>query len=237
MRALFLSFRQFCRQITKDSMLLIVCTAPILTGIAFKFGIPKAELLLVSYFERADILAPYYLIFDIFLSVLTPYMVCFASAMVILEDIDSGMAGYFSVTPIGKAGYLMSRLIFPGIICIFASYVILSVFALTDIYTLLKVFLSIATACIGVIISMFIVSLSGNKVEGMAIAKLGGLFLFGVPVPFLITEAEQYFAAFLPSFWLSKYMLEHSLLSIIGVIASILLWSRFLYMKFLKKIS
>ncbi|MDF2520972.1 MAG: hypothetical protein K0R84_1600 [Clostridia bacterium] len=237
MRALISSFTQFWRQISKDSMLLVVCVSPILAGLAFRFGIPEAEKLLTSYFGKSAVLAPYYLLFDIFLGILTPYMFCFASAMVILEDIDSSLTNYLSVTPIGKSGYLLSRLVFPGAISALLSFVILTIFTLTNISVLQNILLSFFTACIGVLISLLIVALSGNKVEGMAIAKLGGLFLLGVPIPFFITGAERYYAAVLPSFWVSSFMLAPSIWNAIGIVVTIICWSGILYRWFKKKIA
>lgn len=237
MKALLSSFTQFCRQVSKDSMLLVVCVSPILAGLAFRFGIPEAEKLLTGYFGKSAVLAPYYLLFDVFLGILTPYMFCFASAMVVLEDIDSSLTNYLSVTPIGKSGYLLSRLVFPGAISALFSFVILTMFTLTNIDALSNILLSFFTACIGGLISLLIVALSGNKVEGMAIAKLGGLLILGVPIPFFITGAEQYFGAFLPSFWVSSFMLAPSIWNTLGIVMTLLCWSGVLYKRFKKKIA
>ncbi len=49
--------------------------------------------------------------------------------------------------------------------------------------------------------------LSANKVEGKAFAKLGGLIMLGVVIPFFIADAKQYFGAYLPSYWVAKVIL------------------------------
>lgn len=236
MKAMFISFKQFLLQISRDSMLLVICLSPIITGIIFKFSIPIAENFLCDYFEKTVILSPYYLLFDIFLAVVTPYMFCFASAMVILEEKDTNITNYLSVTPVGKTGYLLSRLGFPAIISAVFSVIALLFFSLVDTSILTVVALATLTAPIGVIISLLIVSLSSNKVEGMAIAKLGGLIMIGVAIPFFITDTRQYLGAFLPSFWVTKVVIDFSTSNLLMGIAIISVWIYLLSHRFNKQI-
>ncbi len=236
MKTILSSFKQFIKQISKDSVLLIISFSPILTGAIFKFGIPYAEKFLTQYFNKVAIISPYYLLIDIFLAVITPYMFCLSSAMVILEEIDTGLTSYLSVTPIGKSGYLISRLLFPAGLSAMFSIIMILLFSLTNMSLPTNILLSVLTSCIGAIMPLLIVSFSSNKVEGMALAKLGGLFLLGIPIPFFITETEQYFGALLPSFWVAKYMLDFNIWSLLGATISVLLWSVSLYSKFDNKI-
>lgn len=43
-------------------------------------------------------------------SAMTPILFSFAGVLVILDEIDCGMAKYYGVTPVGKNGYLASRI-------------------------------------------------------------------------------------------------------------------------------
>lgn len=237
MKAMFISFKQFLLQISRDSMLLVICLSPIITGFVFKFAVPIAEKALCAYFEKTVILLPYYLLFDIFLAIVTPYMFCLASAMVILEEKDTNITNYLSVTPMGKTGYLLSRLGFPAIISAVFSVIILLFFSLADTGILTVMALAILTAPIGVIISLLIVSLSSNKVEGMAIAKLGGLIMLGVAIPFFITDTRQYLGAFLPSFWVTKIVTSFSTGNLLMGIIVIAMWICLLSRRFNKQIS
>lgn len=237
MKAMFISFKQFLLQISRDSMLLVICLSPIITGIIFKFSIPIAEKFFCDYFEKTVILSPYYLLFDIFLAIVTPYMFCFASAMVILEEKDTNITNYLSVTPMGKTGYLLSRLGFPAIISAMFSIIVLLFFSLTDTGILITAALAALTAPIGAIISLLIVSLSSNKVEGMAIAKLGGLIMIGVAIPFFITDTRQYLGAFLPSFWVTKIVIDFSTGNLLMGIIVIAAWVYLLSHRFNKQIS
>lgn len=180
-------------------MLLLIILSPIFTGAVFKFGIPPADKLLAESFGRI-IFKPYFLIFDIFLAALTPYMFCFVAAMVILEEIDTGLTGYLAVTPAGKSGYLLSHLVIPATLSSVFSLFLLFIFSLDNLPLHQNLLLSAFAAGIGLVVALLVVSFSFNKVEGMALAKLGGLMLIGILLPFFLRGAEQYFGGFLPSF-------------------------------------
>lgn len=55
-------------------------------------------------------LQPYYPMFDLFLSIMAPVLLCFAFAMITLEEIDDKVSRYFSITPLGKSGYIFQDL-------------------------------------------------------------------------------------------------------------------------------
>lgn len=234
MKALFSSFSQFVKQISKDSMLIMVCFAPILCGLLFKFGIPALNELLIQYFNFS--FKDNFVMLDIFLAVLTPYMFCFISAMIILTEVDDKISNYLCVTPLGKGGYLISRLAFPATVSAVVSFVLLLFFSLTQISIIMNVLLSILSALFGIIASMIIVTLAKNKVEGMALAKLTGMMMLGVLVPFYITGLGQYLAFFLPSFWFAKLVVEQNYIFAIPAMLSSLIWILLLTRKFLIKI-
>ncbi|MGB7606701.1 MAG: hypothetical protein WBL93_14620 [Lutisporaceae bacterium] len=236
MKPLFQSFRIFIQQIFTDSMLAIVCIAPILAAFFFRFGIPLVERILCEYFQEATILTDYYLLFDLLLSLLTPYMFCFASSMVMLTEHDENMASYIAVTPVGKNGYILSRLLFPAIISTIASVLLLNWFSLT-IWTIGMVLITcLLTSLVSIAGSLFIFSFSHNRVEGMAMAKLSGLLMLGLPIPFFLESNAQYLLSPLPSFWIAKLCMEQDILFLLPALISSLIWIYLLYWKFNRKI-
>ena len=235
-KVLFYAFGQYLKQIFKDAILVLLCIAPILCGFFFQYGIPLIQSLLTRYFGLNDVLSPYYLLFDLLLGSLTPLLYCFASAYVILGEIDEGISKYLAVTPIGKKGYLISRLVFPTSIAFVVSIAALSIFKLSEISIISIVVISFLSSLLGMIEALLVVSISSNKVEGMAVSKLSGLFFLGLPAPFFLTGNIQYLLFFLPSFWMSKFVIEKQLIfAVIGIIVSIG-WIMLLYQKFKKKI-
>ncbi|WP_320130693.1 hypothetical protein [uncultured Sphaerochaeta sp.] len=210
MKPILKSFVMFLRQVLQDSMLVIVCLASLLAAFFFRFGIPQVELLLCSYFGSSSILAPYYLLFDLMLGMLTPFMFCFASAMVMLEEYDVNLSSYLSVTPLGKKGYLISRLGLPALVSCLLSLLLLKGFSLTDWTAKAQVWTTLLSSLSAIIEALLVFSYSRNKVEGMAVAKLSGLLMLGFPIPFFLHTGFSYCFAFLPSYWIARYALEEN---------------------------
>lgn len=235
-KKIFILFKQFLNQVAKDAMLFIACLAPVLYGLLFRFGIPYAEKLLTEHFNNMAILSSYYLMFDLFMAVLTPIMFSFVSAMVILGEIDDGITNYMAVTPVGKGGYLISRLFIPSILSFFITIIVLLIFSLTKMQFEMVIALSLLSSILGFIMSMMIVSISSNKVEGMAVTKLSGLLIIGIPISFFVSERIQYLLFLLPSLWISKYATENNVIYFILCIAVSIGWILFLLKKFMKKI-
>ncbi len=227
----------FLRQISKDGMLYASLAAPLLAGFAFRFGIPAAEAALCGYFGKAAILSEYYLLFDLFLTVMTPYIVCFVSSLVMLTEYDENMTSYMAVTPVSKRGYIVSRLVFPAVIAFFASVIIMIIFSLT-VWSAPTLLITCAlSSLLSIAVSLLLVSFSHNRVEGMALGKLTGIILMGLPVPFFLLSGVQYLFSILPSFWIAKLVVEDSYLYAIPALLTSFLWMWALYGRFAKKLS
>lgn len=236
MRPLVRSFRIFLRQIWGDSMLAAVVIAPVLIGVFFRFGIPAAEDWLCARSGRQTVLAEYYLLFDLFLNLMTPYMFCFASAVVMLTERDENLASYLAVTPVGKSGYVASRLLVPAGISCFASAAITVWFGLTPWRAGPLALLCLLTSLSSVIIALLIVTAARNRVEGMAMGKLSGVMLAGLAVPFFVTFRVQYCFGVLPSFWIAKIYQARDILFAMPALACALLWLWVLSRRFAKKL-
>lgn len=236
LKRLLISFKQFLCQITKDAMLLLVCTAPFLFGFFIRFGIPFVEKLLTEYYNNVAVLFPYYLIFDLLLAVLAPMMYGFVSAMVILGDMDDGITSYMSVTPLGKNGYLYSKLGFPVIISFIITIFVLFVFSLTKISLGMTIGLAMLTSILGFIMSIMVISISTNKVEGMAVMKLSGILVLGIFAPFFITGNIQYLLFFFPSLWIAKFAISNEIVFFLISIITSFIWILVLLKRFMRKI-
>ncbi len=236
MKPLLRSFGIFMYQISRDNMLWAVCIAPLLAAAFFRWGIPHIEILLCEHFQQQAVLSEYYLLFDLFLSLITPYLFCFAAAMVMLTEYDENVTGYMAVTPIGKRGYVLSRLLLPAVISFFASMLLMHFFTLT-VWTLwMTTITCLLTSLLNVAIALLVFSFSHNRVEGMAVAKLAGLVMLGLPVPFFLSSGVQYLFSPLPSFWIAKFCVKRDAILLLPAILSSLLWVWLLYRKFEQKL-
>lgn len=104
MRAVKLSFLHMLKLIRHDMMLFAAGLAPLLAGIAIKFGVPFMEKMLVSYTGAEAVLTPYYGLFDIFFASIAPAMFGFIAAMVMLEERDDHIDRYLVHYGLGAKG-------------------------------------------------------------------------------------------------------------------------------------
>ncbi|WP_227823461.1 ABC transporter permease [Clostridioides sp. ZZV14-6345] len=181
-------------------------------------------------------LEPYLLLFDLLLAFITPFMFFFASTMVVLGEIDDNISRYLIVTPLGKTGYLISRLGIPAILAFIITVILLLTFSLTKISLLSNLLISLIALLQGIIISTLVISLSSNKLEGMAITKLSGVFIMGILAPFFILNKTQYILFFLPIFWLTKTFEENNYMYMFISFVISLVWILLLLKKFNEKI-
>ena len=174
MRAVWISFSQMLKFVRQDRMLFAAGLAPLLAGIAIHFGVLFAENSLIHFTGLPAVLAPYYGLFDIFLASITPAMLCFIAAMVMLEERDDHIDRYLFVTGLGKRGYFLSRLILPALIAFVVTAASLPLFRLTALSAGTILFLSLAETLQGINIALLIVALSSNKLE--AIRRIWNLY-------------------------------------------------------------
>lgn len=200
------SFCQVVREARMDLMLFVICFVPFIAGVFFRIVIPMAESKLCDIFEKKYILTPYYDVVDGFLAVLSVLMYCFASAMIVLEEKDSGVKRYMEVTPLGRKGYFVSHFILPTAIGFVVSCIALLLFSLGEHSGIEKIIICFLSVFCGMVCSFLIVSLAGNKVEGMAVSKLSGMIMLAVIVPY-VTEAKwQYVFGLIPSYWIGRVL-------------------------------
>lgn len=236
MKPLFISFFMFIRQIFKDSMLAVVCAATVFTAFFIRIGIPVTEDVLCAYFEQQNILKDYYLLFDLLLALITPYMLCFASAMMMLTEFDENMTNYLAVTPIGKRGYILSRLVFPAVIAYVVSVILLRWFSLTEWSNEMILINCMLTGSVSIAASLLMFTISHNRVEGMAVGKLSGLLILGLPVPFFLISDIQYLFSMLPSFWIAKFCITQDIRLLPAAFLSVTICILVPYKKFIRKI-
>lgn len=237
MKAMAFSFLLMLRKMKSDAMLIMLTVCPFFMGLLFRFGIPIIEHVLTDYFGFSEILTPYYPLFDTFLVIVTPSMFYYAAAMVMLEESDDRVAAYLSVTPLGKTGYLFSRLGFTGLIAFLISIAAVLVFHLAQTDVILFLNAAFAGTIQSVIVALLIAGLSKNKVEGMAVGKFASLLSLGALIPFFVNDKVQFFASVSPSFWIGKMMRTGSYISFFMSLFVSFVWITVLSSKFIKKIA
>ena len=153
-----------------------------------------------------------------------------------MTERDENMAGYMAVTPVGKTGYVLSRLVFPAAIAFPFSILLIYFFSLTDWSFLMLSAVSLLMSLSSTAAALIIFSFSRNRVEGMAMAKMASLLFLGLVVPFFIWSDAQYLVAFLPSFWTAKLCIEGNSLLMLPALAVSLVWIGMLGRRFRRKL-
>lgn len=224
MRAIRLNFLHMLKLIRRDMMLVAACLAPLFAGAAIKFLIPVLEKSLTRWLNTDAVLTPYYGLFDIFYASISPVMFCFISAMVILEEHDDHVDSYLFVTGLGQNGYILSRIFAPALCAFFVTAALLPVFRLTDLSVSMVFFLSLAGTMQGIIIALLIVTLSSNKLEGMAVSKLSTLLILGAIVPYFVPGPVCYIFSVIPSFWIGEAVINSEVLLMLPAILTAGAW-------------
>lgn len=162
MKRVLSSTMQIFKQIKSDPMMFAACFTPFVMGALIKFGIPFLERITDCSLQE------YYPIFDLLLSIMAPVLLCFAFAMITLEEIDDKVSRYFSITPLGKSGYLFTRLGVPSIISAVIAFIVLLLFSLEKLSIGMTICLALLGSVQAIIVSLMIITLSSNKLEGMS---------------------------------------------------------------------
>lgn len=213
-------------------MLAACLIAPIAMAVLFRYGVPALESWLCRTLLTAQVLAPYYALFDLLLSLMTPLMLCFAGVMVVLEELDDSTATYLMVTPLGKAGYLASRLVVLTALSVLYEIALMAIFTLSGMSLWMNALSALVNALVSVSVAMLVIGFARNKVEGMALIKLSGFFMLGYLGAYFMQGPVQYLAGVLPGYWLGRMVLSGSPLWALPAAAVAGVWILLLYRRF-----
>lgn len=226
------------RQITREAMMVLLLIAPFLAGAMFKYVIPPAEKYICAYFGRESCISPYYDVFDWLLAMLIGMLFAFVGGLFCLGEIDDRIVMYYSVTPGGKAGYILSRIVYPAILSGVMAVILVPVFSIGSLDIVKFGVMIISTVASGIVTALLVIAISSNKVEGMAVGKLAGGFGAVVFIPLLVKGNIAYVFSLFPMFWVGKFAFEFQ--NVWYVLAAFLLyaiWIGGLYRLFARRIN
>jgi fluoroquinolone transport system permease protein len=184
-----------------DPVLMVGIFAPLVLLVVSRFGFPMiADWLTNGY---AFDLYEYSSFTAIFLVITFPILIGMMTGLLMLDERDENVISYYAVTPLMRRGYMVYRLALPSGLCTLLSslYLIasgLSSIQLEHIYILLL--LAIEAPCF----ALFLASFAANKVEGLALSKIGGLFIAGPIIAYFVPSPWQIIGAWIPTYWPAK---------------------------------
>lgn len=235
MRAVNRMFFYMVKEITQEMMMLMLCVAPVLAGLFFRIGIPILENTILKHYGLEGMLVPYYEMFSWLLAMLTGMLFAFVGGLVVLGEIDDNVAKYIMITPVGMRGYLSSRIMLPALCSGVLTLVLVPLFSLVAIDIARLLVMVISTMLSGIVTTLLVVAISSNKVEGMAVGKLSGLFGMMFFVPFVITGTIKYLFFLFPMFWIGEWSRSGGWGNWMAALIEFLVWIYILCLLFQKK--
>lgn len=236
MNPTYCSFQVFLKQIHRNGMSAIIYIIPIVTILLFKIVIPLSNQYLAEATGGEWTLSQYYTLIDMLLIVMTPYLYCFVSSMIIFDELDENTISSLIISPIGKTGYLVSRLVIPSLCGGIISLIITAVCSLSDMSLWIICISTFLITLLCIITCLMVVSFAGNKVEGMALFKFAGLIFSGLIIPFVLNTPIQYLFCILPSFWIGKTVHSPHVWFILSALLCSACWAFVLFRIFRQKI-
>ena len=232
------SFKADIKFIARDPMLLFAILAPFMLILVLKLVFPLLSNFIFS--KTGFLIDSYYTLVAITFVSIIPMLFGMVYAFILLDENDLHILQVIAVTPAGKKNFLYMRMIVPS----FMSFimVLLSVILTNPVPNegwLRTIFVSILLSAQSPFIFLFIGSLAENKIEGLALTKLYGVFLIAVPLGLLLHHPWNYLAFFSPLYWVAWAWVAWSAVEslIYGAIAGILTLSGIIifFRHFLKK--
>ena len=235
MKAVNKMFIYMVKQITREMMMLLLAIAPVLVVIFFRVGIPLLERKVLIHYGLEGIIVPYYEYFSWLLAMVTGMLFAFVGGLVVLGEIDENVAKYIMVTPVGMRGYLASRIIIPALISGAVALICVPAFSHTHIGAAKLIVMVISTMLSGIVTAMLVVAISSNKVEGMAVGKLSGLFGVTFFIPVAVRGTIRYVFFLFPMFWVGEWSLSGGCVKLLIAFIEFALWINVLFWRFKKK--
>lgn len=236
MTAIYKMFGYMVKQITREMMMLMLVVAPTLMGVVFKFGIPLFERMVLSRYGMQEILVPYYEMISWLFAMVIGILFAFVGGLVVLGEIDEHVTRYIVITPVGVSGYLFSRILLPALFSMIISIVFIPLFSLCRIDVTTLAVMVIYNSLSGIVTALLVVSISSNKVEGMAIGKLSGLFGAAFFIPLLIKGNVKYVFCLLPMYHIGNWYEKGGMVNLVVSAVLFVGWIYVLYVRFRKKL-
>lgn len=235
MNTTFKMFRNMVKQITREMMMVMLVIAPLLIGMFLKIGIPLLESKLLVHYGMEEILIPYYELFSWLFAMVIGILFAFVGGLVVLGEIDENVTRYLIVTPVGIRGYLFSRIGIPALLSGMVAFLLIPVVSLCKIDIITLAVMVVSNTLSGIVTAFLVVAVSTNKVEGMAVGKLAGLFGATFFIPLLIKGWVKYIFCLFPMYYVGKWSLEGGALNLVLSCILFVGWIGGLYLRFQRK--
>ena len=191
------------RNVARDPMLAYMPLIPLALTLGLRLIVPRATDLLAS---RLDV-AAYHDVVTAFLLLLTPLLVGMLAGFVLLDERDENVLLSIAVTPLGRTRFLLYRLALATALSFVLDILLVGLLALVPLRLAALIPVALIGSTEAPLLALFMATFAGNKVEGLVLAKAGGLlFLAPVAVVFL-PSGWGLLAGVMPTYWVTRSFL------------------------------
>ncbi len=190
------------RSVRRDSMLLVVSFAPLLILALLRFVVPQLDSYLQRQFDtEIDRFFP--VIYMLFATVI-PLLFGMVSGFLLLDEMDQRILSFVAVTPTGRAGYLVQKILAPTVLVFGFSLLLGGINGIAAVRWPEFIAVAFLLALETPLVALFIVAFGENKVAGVALAKVAGLLVFGPIVAYFGDAPLALAAGVLPTYWIGR---------------------------------
>ncbi|WP_214481775.1 hypothetical protein [Bacillus sp. SM2101] len=229
---------QDARNIIKDPILVIAICFPFILGLTARFVLPVIHSWVLGTFQF-DLSNHYPFIISLLL-LMTPLWMGVLMGFILLDEKDEGVDLYFAVTPLTKSGYFMFRVFSPAVLTFFLSYIVIMLQGLVPWHVINFFPIAVMLALEAPLLSLIMVTVASNKVEGLAISKVLTLMFFTPVPPYIFHNSWTMLFGIVPFYWPAIIFMEDSnrvaLLYAIGLLVHII-WLNIVMKKYLTRVS
>jgi fluoroquinolone transport system permease protein len=194
------------KQILRDPVMAILTLAPLMLIIALKLAVVHLPPLFQSLLDF-DI-APYLVYVLVFVVMMCGALPGIVTGFMMMDDRDGKIAELMSVTPLGRTGYLINRLLFAATLSVLYSIISYYVLNVVELPFLTVIFVSLQSASYSIIIGLLIFLFADDKVKGLTFAKaINSLSLFAF-TDFLTLNWLTVLSWFFPPYWITVVVLS-----------------------------
>jgi fluoroquinolone transport system permease protein len=191
------------RHIFRDFLLTVSLVAPFVMALLFRYAIPAMDRYLADKVSFS--LMDYDPTMQLILVMTVPILLGILGSFIVLDEKDEGVLPTFSVTPITKKGYLLYRLLNPVLLATVLSFFAFFLAGYGKEFSLKTIVIILLTSLQAPVVTLFIVSIAKNKVDGLAVSKIASILLL-IPLFLLFIEGPwKYIFSLIPAFWLTEF--------------------------------
>lgn len=186
------------RGLWRDPMLLFMTAYAVFLALIGRWLIPW----LVDSAPFPFDLSPYVVLILTFLAIQTgPLVLGAVSGLILLDERDDGALTALRVTALPMNHYALYRAGLPTLLCALVCVVAVWFVGIVDAPPHRIAVVALLTGIEAPLFALFLASFANNKVEGLALGKIMGVFMFPPMVAWFVEPPWQWLFGIVPTFW------------------------------------